>query len=335
MLSHSTAVKTLLILLATTQLALADGPWVGRKLSSILNEVQAQGLPLLYSTQVVSDELIVSIEPPAGLQLQRLRSALQALGLALKELQPASAGYAIVRAAPANSNPTVSTETPLQEVIAYASRYQLTRESPAQVTSLSQSLLENSAGTEQDVLRNVQLLPGAASNSLSTLAHVRGGYEDETLYRFDNVELYKPVHLKNFQGLFGLLDPDWVQSLNFYSGAYPVQFGNHNAAVIDLAARETIDNQYSLGASLLYTSVFGSGSYHEQAGHWLLGYRRSNIPVVLRNIEANLGEPEFDDLLLRHRYQLGDGELRVGALRLNDDLTLQTNVTGQRARVSN
>jgi outer membrane cobalamin receptor len=333
-LSKSTAIKTLLLLLITTQLTLASEPWAGRKLVTIVNELQAQGLPLLYSSQVVRDDLIIDQEPPAGLQIQRLSSTLQALGLSLQQLQPASAGYAIVRAPKIEAIPSQSADSQLQEILVYASRYQLTRE-PLQPTTLPQSLLEDSAGTEQDVLRNVQLLPGAASNSLSVLVHVRGGYEDENLYRFDGVELYKPVHLKNFQGLFGLLDPDWVQSLNFYSGGYPVEFGNHNAAVVDLAARQAAVNQYSVGASLLYSSVFGSGSYHDQAGHWLVGYRRSNLPTVLGNTETNLGEPEFDDLLLRHSYQLSHGELRLGVLRLDDHLSLQTNRIGQRARVDN
>jgi hypothetical protein len=326
-----------LLLLALLALGLSATPdttfgadsWTGRKLSAVLNELRAAGLPLLYSSQVVGDDMVIVDDSGALLQLDRLRLVLDALGLALQELD-AGQGYAIVRSGhPPESRPVPEAGDPstgmLEEVSVYASRYQLTRSAAgASSTYVPHASLEKTAGIEQDVLRSVQYLPGTSGNSLSTLTHVRGGYEDENLVRFDGVELYKPVHLKNFQGLFGLLDPDWVQSLNFYSGAYPVQFGNHNAAVIDIAARVAQKNEYTLGGSLLYTRLLGMGSYHDADGHWLFGYRRSNVSAVLRHTEKNIGEPEFDDLVLRNSYAFDSGELRMGALLLNDDLELQT-----------
>lgn len=322
-------------LCAATGTTFGADSWAGRKMSAVLNELRASGLPLLYSNQVVSDDLIIASDPVAVLQLDRLRLALDALGLALQELDGGE-GYAIVRndhpPKSAPQNPAQPDEPPLDEVNVYASRYNLTRdEASTTSTYVPRASLEKTAGIEQDVLRSVQYLPGTSGNSLSTLTHVRGGYEDENLMRFDGVELYKPVHLKNFQGLFGLLDPDWVQSLNFFSGAYPVQFGNRNAAVIDIAPRVTQDNQYTLGSSLLYTRALGTGSYHSAAGHWLLGYRRSNVSEVLRHTEKNIGEPEFEDLVLRSSHAFDSGELRVGALLLNDDLQLQIDDLSQQA----
>ena len=304
--------------------------WTGRKLTAVLDELRADGLPLLYSSQIVSDDMIIADDPGGTLQLDRLRLTLDALGLALQTLD-ANQGYAIVRSGHPPKPHQISeaghpaTEM-LEEVSVYASRYNLTRSQESAVsTYVPHASLEKTAGIEQDVLRSVQYLPGTSGNSLSALTHVRGGYEDENLVRFDGVELYKPVHLKNFQGLFGLLDPDWVQSLNFYSGAYPVQFGNHNAAVIDIAPRVTQQNEYTLGASLLYTRLLGTGSYHDANGHWLVGYRHSNVSAVLSQTEKNIGEPEFDDLIIRNSYTFDSGELRIGALWLNDDLQLQTN----------
>jgi hypothetical protein len=75
----------------------AADTWTGRRLSSVLDELRANGLPLLYSSQVVGDDLIIAQDPDAILQLDRLRLALQQLGLELQTLEPASPGYAIVR----------------------------------------------------------------------------------------------------------------------------------------------------------------------------------------------------------------------------------------------
>ena len=328
--------STLLLLSLCTapSLGVAADNWAGRKLSEVLGELRAAGLPLLYSSQVVSDDLIITSDPGGVLQLERLRGALDDLGLALKELD-AGQGYAVVRSDHPPRSRTVAAAavtTTLDEVSVYASYYQLTRDNNGNnSTYVPRASLEKTAGIEQDVLRSVQYLPGTTGNSVSALTHVRGGYEDENLVRFDGVDLYKPVHLKNFQGLFGLLDPDWVQSLNFYSGAYPVQFGNHNAAVIDVAPRISHNNEYTLGASLLYSRLLGMGSYDGDAGHWLVGYRRSNVSAVLSETEKKIGEPEFEDLLLRHSYTFDSGELRTGLLLLNDDLGLQINQDTQQS----
>lgn len=321
--------------------ACAADNWSGRKLSAVIEELRAAGLPLLYSSQVVGDELVIGKDPDAVLQLDRLRAALREFDLDLQSLEPAAPGYAIVRrqhtANELEPNLPAQKNKPTDElnaVTVFASRYNLAREEISDgSTYVPHANLEKTAGIEQDVLRSLQYLPGTSANSLSTLTHVRGGYEDENLIRFDGVELYNPVHLKDFQGLFGLLDPDWVQSLNFYSGAYPVQFGNHLAAVVDITPRSTAEREYTLSASLLYTRLLSTGSHSDEAGHWLLGYRRSNVAEVMRHTERNIGEPEFEDLIVRHSYQLGNGELRIGALRLTDDLQLQTDEQDQQASV--
>jgi TonB dependent receptor len=316
---------------ATFSIADAADNWSGRRLSEVLDELRAAGLPLIYSNQVVTDALVIRKDPAAILQLQRLKLALQALGLELRSLAPASAGYAIVRSKPVVADAQSAAAAALDEVTVFASRYNLQRSETHNQLAVARTSLEKMAGIEQDVLRSVQYLPGASGNSLSSLTHVRGGYEDENLIRFDGVELHNPVHLKDFQGLFGLLDPDWVQSLDFYSGAFPVQFGNHTAAVIDMTPRVIAQPQISVGASLLYSHLFGGGSYAGDDAHWLVGYRRSNLASVLRQTEKNIGEPNFEDLLLRHSYRLGNGELRAGMLRLHDDLELQTTAQDQQA----
>jgi hypothetical protein len=320
---------------AVPRTAAASDSWNGRRLSAVLSELRAAGVPLLYSTQIVSDELVIHRDPGLMPQLTRLQQVLRDFDLALQTLEPIGQGYAIVRAHANQPAAAAKTEIePLQEVTVFASLYNLTRDEHSQSHYLAHASLEKTAGIEQDVLRSVQYLPGATGNSLSTLTHVRGGYEDENLVRFDGVELYNPVHLKDFQGLFGMLDPDWAQSLNFYSGAFPVQFGNHASAVIDIAPRTTSSREVTLGASLLYSRLLSTGSYNNDAGHWLLGYRRSNLPTVLRQSERDFGEPEFEDLLLRHSFKFDRGELRIGSLLLNDDLNLQTNTRSTVADVS-
>ena len=90
----------LIILLAFvlgTSGAQATGPvpMQGRLLTEIIAEYQEQGIEILYSSGLVRPLQRVPAEPGAGEPIQRLRSALESIGLTLK--QGSSGGWRIVR----------------------------------------------------------------------------------------------------------------------------------------------------------------------------------------------------------------------------------------------
>src|SRR4051794_8681754 len=97
-MTSRTLVLTLLMLslCAAPGISMSADSWAGRKLSSVLAELRAAGLPLLYSSQIVSEDLTITSVAGGVLQLERLRSGLDDRGPALKELEPGQ-GYAGVR----------------------------------------------------------------------------------------------------------------------------------------------------------------------------------------------------------------------------------------------
>ncbi|HYM33873.1 MAG TPA: hypothetical protein VET48_00685 [Steroidobacteraceae bacterium] len=300
--------------------------WVGRPLTEVLAELRASGISLVYSSQVVTPNLRVTVEPTATQPIEQLREALKPLGLMVQPLGYGS-GFAIVRTdtaakdlATARSNANVA---PLDEVKVYASRYSVAR-NDTNAVAVPRPALETISGSEQDALRALHYLPGTANNGVSALTHVRGGNEDETLVQFDGVELYNPVHLKDFQGLFGLLDGEFVQSIQFFSGGYPARYGNHTSGMVDIAARQTSGHSNLLGASMLYTRAITSGSFNDEQGAWLFGYRNSSLPQVLNRLRHKIGDPQFEDFVGRLSYDWHSTKLTGGALRLNDELQLFT-----------
>ena len=44
---------------------------------------------------------------------------------------------------------------------------------------------------------------------------IRGGRYDETLVNLDGQELMEPFHLKDFQGIFSILDPEMIGGVEF------------------------------------------------------------------------------------------------------------------------
>jgi hypothetical protein len=317
----------IIALVCASEIASAEA-WKGRPLADVLVELRSNGLPLIYSSQVVSPELRIASEPNASDPVDRLREVLKPLGLALKPVGRAGEQMAIVRDEH-TSNELVTTRSivnsiHLDEIKVYASRFDVQRDDSAESVAVAHSALERITGSEQDALRSLHYLPGTASSGVSALTHVRGGNEDETLVRFDGIELYNPVHLKDFQGLFGLLDGEFVQSLQFFSGGYPARFGNHTSGMVDIEARHTSKNENLLGVSMLYTRAISSGSFSDDRGTWLFGYRNSSLPEVLSHLRRKIGDPQFEDFVGRVSYDWRGMKIIAGTLRLNDELQLFT-----------
>ncbi len=70
---------------------------------------------------------------------------------------------------------------PIAAIVVTASRYSLASDVPEVHTFLSQEELEALPRLAEDALKVVHRLPGAASNGLAGLAHMRGGDTNETL----------------------------------------------------------------------------------------------------------------------------------------------------------
>jgi len=298
--------------------------WVGRKLTDVIEELRSNGLIVIYSSQLVSTDLKVAAEPVSRSMESRLKEVLKPFGLELKTLDNGVSGFAIVRSQPSQANHPASLAgdvLPEEEITVYGSVYRFARQKQAPEEQTSGKAMEYMADASQDALGAIHHFPGTANSSLSTLSHVRGGNEDETLIQFDGVELYEPVHLKDFQGLFGVLDPEAIRSLNFFGGGYPVRYGNHTAGLIDIEPRRS-ENENLLGTGLLYSRALSVGSFNNQRGDWLIGYRRSSIPEVLHHLKHKIGDPNFEDFIGRFGYDWTNTRITVGALRLNDYLKL-------------
>ena len=86
-----------------------------------------------------------------------------------------------------------------------------------------------------DALRIANHLPGTASLGLSARPYVRGGLQDETLVLFNDVELLEPFHLKDFQSVFSGFNPSVIESVDVYTGGFPVRYGDRMSGVMDIA----------------------------------------------------------------------------------------------------
>jgi hypothetical protein len=313
-------------------LAAAAAPYLGRPLDEVLKEFPGRGIELVYNSAIVPPTFAVTSEPAPGSDLEVLEQLLAPHGLRAKRVTDGI--YAIVRADASKvaspPHPAESAEPePLQAVVVTASRYSLAQEVPDFHTFLTQAQVDALPRLGDDSLKAVHRLPGAASNGLSGLAHMRGGEENETLVIFDGLPLYEPFHLRLMQSPISVLDQRIVDSLDVYAGGFTAEFGDRMSAIVDMrSVHPEADRYYELGLSLFHASSLASGKFSDGRGQWLVSVRRSNLDLVADWLNSDLGEPKYMDGFARVDYAFSDSTRGSIETLLSTDKATVSNTSG-------
>ena len=299
---------------------------------SVLEALRAQGINVIYSSDLVPADMRAPALPADLTPLARAEAALAANGLVLRQIGPAR--YAVTQAAPRPPPPPPAVPAPpparvdpppQQEVSVYASRYDLRTDDIGEPHLLTQTQIEQVPGGQDDALRAARIIPGVVSN-LSTRPYIRGSFVDDVLVQFDGVPLADPFHLKNFQSLISAFDPAAVKRIEVYSGGFPVSYGTRSGGVIDVEPRTlTSGYEHAFGASLLAYDAATTGRAESLPIDWLATVRHSVPDIVLKPVNGHEGEPQFLDTLGRVRWRNDDGSAwTLGWLLLEDHIDLST-----------
>ncbi|HXW10988.1 MAG TPA: TonB-dependent receptor [Steroidobacteraceae bacterium] len=280
----------------------AAPPFRGRSVEAVIRELADDGgLQLVYTRDLVPTELVVQQEPTATAPVAAIGQVLASSGLALRQVDGRT--YAVVRVARAATAKPESAASALDEVVVTSSRYSLAADVPDVHTLLTQDELVALPRLAEDTLKAVHRLPGAASNGLAGLAHLRGGEANETLVLLDGLPLYEPFHLRLLQSPASVLDERIVEGLDAYAGGFTADFGDRMSGIIDARSRHPeADAYYELGLSLMHANALASRSFAAGRGRWLASFRRSNLDEIADTLQSELGEPTYADGFARLDY---------------------------------
>ncbi|CAG0941474.1 hypothetical protein GPROT2_01325 [Gammaproteobacteria bacterium] len=321
-------------LLAATLLwvSLALGaPLAGRPLQDVLREFQAQGLNIIFSSELVTPQLRVLAEPAGG-GIAAAREVLAAHGLVLVDV--GAGAWAVTRgpgvaagasAAPPAAEPAAAVPA-LSEIVVTTSRYALAGSEADPHVFLSQADLQALPKLADEPLRAVQRLPGSASSGLSAQTHLRGGEYDEVLMVFDGLPLNEPFHLKNFLAPVSVFDAEAIGAIDVSSGGFTVNHGDRMSGVIDITPLTPPQDRYTvLGLSLFHLNGLSAGRFDDGRGQWLASARRSNLGLLADFAEGDVGSVEYHDLLGRVSYAVAPGTtLLAGLLSSSDEISGHT-----------
>jgi hypothetical protein len=228
-------VTGILCVLAAVGFAAEGGRYAGRSLDEVLAELQAGGLRIVYSSAVVRPEMTVIVEPEAVDPRGVLDEILAAHGLAARDAPGDTIVIVAARATreapsdgavgdPGEPGDPFDIETVfLGEVVVTPSHFKILEEEPETRQFLSRTEVEQMPHLADDLYRAVKRLPGAAGGDYSAQFNVRGGEQEELLVMLDGVELYEPYHLKDFRGVFSIIDSTAVSGVDLLTGGYPVE----------------------------------------------------------------------------------------------------------------
>lgn len=327
-------------ILILPSLAVAQDAWHGKPLSEMLEELNRQGLGIIYSTDLVGEAQIILIEPDMADQLEGLRAVLKPLQLKL--IAGPTDTWLVVRGDPQVPEPTIAeaaqaaepAELLLEEIVVTSSLHSIERLRPDTHTFLDRELANRTPGAAEEVLRLTARLPGTASGGISVRDHVRGGEENEVLFLLDGLRLYEPFHLKNFQSVATIVNSNAVDGFDFYSGAFPARYGDRMSGVIDMHIREPekpIETELAISffnASLVSMGRFGKN----QQGDWMVAARRGNLDLIADAIDPEFGNPDYQDYILHVGWDFGPrAVLSANALISTDKLFLADVGRGEQA----
>ena len=311
--------KRLMLLLASLPGIAEAATFQGLTVEQALEQMRDGGIALFYSSDLVKPWMRIEHEPTATEPRALLTEILAPHGITVAD-GPDGALLLVreIQRTPRQAAPGAPhrpAPTPLDVVVVSASHYLFGGDAPLSSSVFSADDLEMLPDIGEDPLRAVSRLPGVARPDYSSRMYLRGGTDEETLVRFDDLRLYDPFHFKDFYGIFSAIDPGIVSDIRVYTGGFPVTFGDRSSGVMEIAPRlpgQEFNGQAVL--SLFTTGLSVDGSFDDGAGDWAAAARRSNMSQFFDLANSTLGEPDYHDFFGH-----------VGR-RINDQFAISANV---------
>jgi hypothetical protein len=223
--------------------------------------------------------------------------------------------------------PLDESEITIGEVVIKASPFLKKIETPVSVRIIGIDEIEKNPGGNRDISKVIQSYPGVASTpAFRNDVIVRGGGPNENRFFIDNVEI---PYLNHFStqgasgGPVGIINVDFVQSVDFLSGAFPASKGNALSSILNFTFidgnKEKMKYRTTVGASDLGLTLDGPVG---EKSSLLLSVRRSYLQFLFSALKLPF-LPNYTDFQLKYKIRLNPkNELTIIGLGAKDDFKL-------------
>jgi hypothetical protein len=209
--------------------------------------------------------------------------------------------------------PNVNKELPLNQMAVVSTRM------------LSSEEANRYAGSMSDPARMVANLAGvAAGNDTRNDIVVRGNSPIGIQWRLDGFEIPNPNHFGSMGasgGPVSMLNNNQLANSDFYTGAFPAEFGNVTSGIFDLRLRNGNNKRHEFMTSfgMMSVELGAEGPLSKQTGASYMINGRYSFLGILRAVGVQIGPkdlalPVFQDVCSKVNVPLPKGNLSLIAL---------------------
>lgn len=219
----------------------------------------------------------------------------------------------------------------LQEVEVKANPFIRTEESPLSLQKIGVREIETNPGSNRDISRVIQSLPGVGSGvSFRNDIIIRGGGPSEAVFYLDGVQIPTINHFAtqgSSGGAVGILNADFISSVDFYSGAFPANRSNALSGVFEFTQKEGNKEKTrfrgSVGASELSLTLDGPAG---EKSNYIFSVRRSYLQFLFDVIGLPF-LPTFNDYQFKWKTRFDKkNELTIVSIGALDQFRLNTGI---------
>ncbi|MEL6730084.1 MAG: carboxypeptidase regulatory-like domain-containing protein [Bacteroidota bacterium] len=214
-------------------------------------------------------------------------------------------------------------------VVIVASPFKKIDEAPLSLRTIGTSEIKRNPGGNRDISRVIQSLPGVTSTpGFRNDILIRGGGPNENRYYIDGIETPNINHFATqgaSGGPVGLINVDFINEVDFFSGAFPANRGNALSSVFEFRQRPARNDRVgftaTLGSSDLALTMEGPTG---ENSNFLFSVRRSYLQFLFQAIGLPF-LPTYNDYQYKHKFRIGNRhEINIVSLGALDQFALNT-----------
>jgi len=233
-----------------------------------------------------------------------------------------------------------STSQKLDEVVVKAPPFKKTEESPVSLRTIGVAEIQRNPGGNRDISKVVQTLPGVTiTPAFRNDLIIRGGAPNENRFFLDDVEVPNINHFATqgaSGGPVGLINVNFINEVDFFSGAFPANRGNAVSSVFNFRQRDGRDDR--VGGTFMVSATDIGLTLEGPIGDkttFLLSARRSYLQFLFKIFELPF-LPIYNDFQAKVKIKLDKkNELTFIGLGAYDqfELNLEANETEEQQSI--
>lgn len=160
-------------------------------------------------------------------------------------------------------------------------------------------------GVETDIFRTLQYLPGVSTTGdVTAKYYVRGGSGDQNLILLNGVVIYNPFHSL---GLFSVIDPDMINSIEFYKGGFSAEYSERISSVMNIVSKDGNKNRFGFVGGISFLTAKGLLEGPIPNGSFMITGRMSYNNQILKKFFNEQTAPiDFYDMSFKLNFSSPD-----------------------------